>query len=674
MRLRRQRTWIAIAAVASIVAAGAGYGLFFYPDHVIRAAFDDMARKLPSRVTFSYKDAHYSILHQTLTLSGLYIHIALDGASEAAASSRRPSPKDAATDTVATGTEAADTATPAKAATNPVAADAAPVAAAAKGTAAKGTAASGTASDTAASDTAASGTATSDTASGTAATGTAASDTASDTALAAKATMGTAIATKAATSAAATDTAPRKGPDAIEAAPNGVTIAIDSLTMEHPATDTAALLARSQADPGSVTPDTRIPVADALVLTGIRLSTDAAPHLLSTTEWLALRGISLYPWILLHQGLPALTAMQAAMTAVAPAGSASAASPAASGRVPADGLPLMQVYAAMLWATRYDAYNERNLTVTLPGPPGTALAGMPIVLSTLKLDASYDRGIQSHGTLDGFSARLGKFGHFTSAHIDLPDFDTSETMQGLIDGESLGPMAEKMAIGPLRFSGVAVTPPGQAGAVPIGGLVLSNLRFEHGRLVSGGLAMAEAPITNTQACTLLGTVACGGAPLPPHMTWHWRASFARDSARDQLSIFDTDATIDPVGQAGLDLALIDVARGEALMSAARVAHAELRLQGDALVRQVGALGMQPGDTDPGAPWRRLVSAAADPPDSLDTARTQPGRAGSDDAGPRDVTIRLAPSVPIPLDQLREDLTGSAPLPAEFGITVSAGHP
>ncbi len=330
----RERNRIIAAAVVIVAAACIGYGLFVYPDHALRGALDDFIRKMPEGATFTYKDAHYSILNRTLTLRGLFIHLRIAGEK-----------------------------------------------------------------------------------------------------------------------------------------PNGANIAIDSLIVDHPAADAADRFAEIQSHSASIAPETQIPIADAMILTGVRLWTDVAP-LSSTTEWLGIYKLSIDPWVILHEGRPALRKMQAALE---------------SGSPSLDALPLLPVYAAFILSLRYERYNERNLYVTLPGPGGTVFSSRSLVLGMQKLDASYKLGVQSNATIDGFIVRAEPYGTLEATHVDLPDFDIRETLLRMIDGDSLGPAAEKMKIGPVKFSGVSVTPAGRLG-IPLGDVVLSKLGFAHGELVSGDVS------------------------------------------------------------------------------------------------------------------------------------------------------------------------------------------
>jgi hypothetical protein len=502
----RKRNWI-IAGAAVVVAAAAGYGLFIYPDQAVRSALDAMTRKMPAGATFTYKDAHYSILHRTLTLDGLFIHFRIAGEP-----------------------------------------------------------------------------------------------------------------------------------------PNGANIAIQSLTVEHPSTSAADRFAKLRTDPASITPQTRIPIADAMILTGVKLWTDVAP-LSSRTDWLGIYKLSVYPWVLLHAGLPAFEKMQKALASDAP-------SPEA--------LPILQFYAAMILGLRYDAYVERNLYVTLPRPAGTPYSDIPLVLGTEKLDARYKLGTQSNATLDGFTVRAKPYGTLASAHVELPDFNIRETLLRLINGDSLGPAAEKMKIGPMKFSGVSIARAGQA-AIPLGDTVLSKLHFDQGRLVSGAAAMNSFRMAGNELCQWLGEIACTIDPLPEQVTVSWRAAFTRDLGRDRLSVSHTRIEIDKLGSATLNADFVDIAHGASFMEAARLAHAELRIHGSSLVGRFLATSGRPGGTEAGGAlqWVAMVvkaqgATAADPP--------------------HDLKVVLSPTVPVPLDRLRAASAVPGDTPPDLGLTVSTVSP
>ncbi len=520
--MRRKWPWILGAVVIAAVAA-ACYGLFVYPDRVLRDSLDQMTSKLPPGAVFTYQNAHYSVLSRTVTFKGLFIHWTIPGD-----------------------------------------------------------------------------------------------------------------------------------------VPDGANIAIDSLEIDHPATDTAEAFAKISTDPGSITPETEIPIADAMILKGVRLSADVTP-VSSSTEWLGIRKLGIYPWVFLHEGRTAFTAMQAAF---AP-GSSSPGSP-----------PVLQFYAAMILGTRYDAYNERDLYVTVKFPASSTQPSTSLVIGTHKLDAVSDRGTQREGTLDGFTIETRPWGKLSVDHVKLPDFDIRETLLRIIAGGSVGPAMETTKIGPMDFTGASFALPGRH-PIPLGDFSTSRIRFDQGKLVSGAVTMKGFPVSIQDLSDSFDVASLRKIGIGT-MTASFQAAFSRDIDHDSLSVFDTRAKIDELGAVALQADLVDVARGAGLMSAARIAHAALRYDDVSLVRRLLLIGTEPAAAGMNTMPGRLAVLAKNPDEVLDENNPEMAAAARAVADfvrtPHSLTIALSPPKPIPVSELRAWLAGSDGVPPGLGLTVSANQP
>ncbi|HLJ18627.1 MAG TPA: hypothetical protein VKU84_00430, partial [Stellaceae bacterium] len=88
-------------------------------------------------------------------------------------------------------------------------------------------------------------------------------------------------------------------------------LTLDQVEVSKPSTDFAAGWAQAAADPTSQTPDKALPVAGSIVLKGATFHFPAGAVTVASAR---LDGLRLYPWALLHPGVPSWNDAQATLT------------------------------------------------------------------------------------------------------------------------------------------------------------------------------------------------------------------------------------------------------------------------------------------------------------------------------------------------------------------------
>jgi len=430
--------------------------------------------------------------------------------------------------------------------------------------------------------------------------------------------------------------------------PDGFAIAIDSLELDSPSIGAAAAFARLINDPASITPETKVEIADAMILKGIRLNVDNT-IIATTTEWLGLGRLSFYPWVLLHEGRAAFEKLQAWQKS--------------GGPPPGEAHPFVPIIAAMVLGIRYDTYDERHLRFTMPLPGTAASPPTPLVLFTPALKSSYGRGIQTHGMLDGLTIEGQRFGKLAIRRVDLPDFDIRELLRLVIAGEPVGPAVERMAIGVMKFADVSVTPPGQS-PLPLGNWALSDLRFENGRLASGAWSIEPVRLTLQQMSKSLGAPWFRELGLDT-ITGSGRIAFVRPSS-DGRAVVDARLQVEELGTGTMQATL--TAQGT-------VERATLRYSDASLVRRFLEMKLSPNEPDIGALQDRLRALAKDP--DAGSSDQPPERTAATRAvaaflrAPGSLQVELAPQPSLPIRDVPTALAGPDTAGQALGLVVSA---
>jgi len=137
------------------------------------------------------------------------------------------------------------------------------------------------------------------------------------------------------------------------ARPHPFDVTIDSIETENPALNFPDLWADAVAKPAALTPDTALPVADAVIVKGLTIHSDmvnisqASIHITKTR---------LFPWALLHDGMPSWQEIQASLTP-----------PSDPARI-ADLRPLLRAEAAALLGIAYDSYEAGAVKASETSP------------------------------------------------------------------------------------------------------------------------------------------------------------------------------------------------------------------------------------------------------------------------------------------------------------------
>jgi hypothetical protein len=502
-------------------------------------------------------------------------------------------------------------------------------------------------------------------------------------------------------------------------APLAINETIANVIIEGPTLDFADRWNKAAADPAALTPDQALPVADRIAVQGIKMNGGYSRGTIADTSLVKLR---LYPWALLHQGVPALKdiggvladalARQKQFAAqeqalIAQEDKAAGADDSQDASKPRDQnqpakpmeeqpqvdlqtlrkqqvdalMPLLRIEAAALLGFGFDSIDGSGLdvTTTLPADQVGDVGNIHIVAKAIH-EGAIDRAIGGANSVDGLVEEIGlngKNGKISVDHAEIGKITFRDAAMRLLNNEPLSlATANGTSLDKIEMDGLSVSAP-TGGTTHIQKIALSDIAFDRGFLKSfafsiGALKQAAADLDD-RGRAILAQVGLQSVTL------NLGIGFAWDPDKKTASIHDTMLSVDELGSAQLsaDLVNIDPANPGGDEKPALV-KASLRYQDASLIDRILAAS---GEKDPAklAQMRKQFAAgflqafgglAADPKIALSL------KAISDFAAkPNNLTITLDPPMPAPLDALQTELMEGGPqaLVTTLGVSVTANQ-
>lgn len=459
----------------------------------------------------------------------------------------------------------------------------------------------------------------------------------------------------------ATDTATLGGLTAKGTGGQPFDLAIDQVEVGKPAKDFADAWAQAAANPSALAPDKALPVAGSIVLKGVTVHFGPASATMASAK---LDGLRVYPWALLHQGVPTFADLQANM--------------AAKRTGPpqlADILPLIRFEASLLLGIGYDGYAAENLQVSGTMPATPQMPATDFTYNIKKFSGSgFDRGTRGDGQLEGATIKAAPLGTVTVEHASVAAFDVQKPLIEVLSGNTLVPeMLDGLKIGDVKYDGMKVqTPDGKE--VPIGALSISKIGFSHGVPVSGqlsyaGLKLSKSLMPDPRAQEAFDKLGVDTLTLSLGFTYQW------DLDQKRILLHDVTLKVDELGALNLTAELADMTPGADFKQHGSFAHALLRYDDASLTdRAFKAFALQT-NSDPAALRQQIAAMIDMRAASLGSA---PAIAAAADAvkaflaAPHSLTIELAPAAPVAFSALQA--AGTMPpdaIAALVGLKVTA---
>jgi hypothetical protein len=438
--------------------------------------------------------------------------------------------------------------------------------------------------------------------------------------------------------------------------PQPFDITAASVEIDQPSTEFAASWARARAAPATFGPDTALPVAGAAIITGMTVHS-AAINL--TEAAMHLTNLRLYPWALLHDGMPPWNDLLAALTL-------------RSG--PPDAALLQKVVRAEAGAVMgigYDNYEAGPARVT------EAVSGINVEYDIGSVTGEgFDRGTFKGGSGSGIIFRNGQFGVVSVDRVTIGPLDIRQAATRLVNGETVSPrLLDGIKIGGIDYSGITVQPPGRT-ATHIGGVSVGPMAFTGGVPVSGKLGWTDVSLSRSQMSDPRAQAVFDKLGLQT-MTMSFALAYDWDIGQQRVSVHDSMLKVNELGTMTIAAELTNAAPNLAALAQVSLAHGRLRFDDASLVNRALRAGAAQTGTDPVTYRQRVIDMVRQQANSqtvVSPALTAACNAAGDFiASPHTITIELAPPQPVPLIALRSMNEPPAMVATALGLTVSVAQ-
>jgi hypothetical protein len=433
-------------------------------------------------------------------------------------------------------------------------------------------------------------------------------------------------------------------------------LTVDEVETTNANLDFTDAWAKAAANPAALQPDAALAVADAVTLKGVTIRSAAIN---ATEQSISISKPRLYPWALLHPGLPSWSDLTAAVT------------PRDKPPTVADMEPILRAEAAIILGAGYDAYQGGAIkgTETLPN--------VEISFEARAVSGNgFDRGIISGGMADGITVTGDKVGAFSADHVSVGGTNIREPMTRIMNGEAPAQgMLNGVKIGKIEYAGVTAQPPG-APATHIGDVSVGPLTFSQGLPVAGEMSLKELIVSRAQMPDARARDIFEKLGLEK-MTVSLALSYNLDTTEQHASLHDSLFKVNELGSLALSADATNTGISPATLTQARLAFAKARFDDASLTDRLLRLGAERSGVAPEAFRRQIADMAMQRSAMMSNGNPlilAAGKAVSDFIlSPHSLTVELSPPAPVPLMALRNAAADPGALANVLGLAVIANQ-
>jgi hypothetical protein len=435
---------------------------------------------------------------------------------------------------------------------------------------------------------------------------------------------------------------------------------IDEIEVGNPSADFANAWAQAAANPAALAPDKALPVAGSIALKGASIHFESASGTLASTK---LEGLRVYPWALLHSGVPSFAEAQATL--------------AKRSEPPKleDILPLIRFEASILLGIGYDAYVAEDLRVSAKMPATAQMPARDVTYSIHKMSGTgYDRGLRGDAQAEDATFESPPMGTLTLERVSMSGMKFQQPLTQLLSGDPLAPeMLDGLAIGRVDYTGMRVkTPDGKE--VPVGTFSISKIGFAHGVPISGELSYVGLKLSKSLMPDARGQEAFDKLGLDT-MTLSLAASYQWDIEQKRMAVRTLSFKIDELGALNLSAELSDMTPGEGWQTRGSLFHALLRYDDASLADRMLKAAALLANTDPAAFRQQLIAMVdlrAAPLNDSPAIAAAVAAVKTFLGEPHSLTIELAPPAPVAFSALKAASTmPPGDIAALIGLKVTA---
>ena len=449
---------------------------------------------------------------------------------------------------------------------------------------------------------------------------------------------------------------------------------------------------RAAANPSALKPDQAVAVADRVGVQGLSVDAQATT---GTVSKISIDEPRLYPWALLHDGVPALSEivpLYQAMVASEAKGNEDLKRRQTEGQTLSTNdfqafelrqlqnmLPLLRLQAALILGYGFAEGDADGMSFAVHAPSAASSQPMDIsaTIRTIHYGA-FDRGVGSQLAMDGLIENVGDAGEISIDHMAMGHVSYRDTLARLLNGDPLSmALLDGASLDGAKIEGFAMRmPTGQSAKLQ--GVSLSNLAFAHGALSSGafnfsGLKLAKTDLPPTPQGQILFKQLGLDA-----LTINLGASYSWNPDTKAATLRDVTLKIDELGALTLAADLAGIGQGGGIEAQpVTLTGGTLRYDDASLLDRLLSAG---GKRSPAQIQQARQAVAGQVELMLAGSSEQKGIPESIKAisafaaNPHSLTITAAPPSPIPVASLKTVSAGGLPgMIATLGLTASANQ-
>jgi hypothetical protein len=472
--------------------------------------------------------------------------------------------------------------------------------------------------------------------------------------------------------------------------PGAVAATVAKLEVVRPDLDLVDQWNKAQANPALFKPDQPLAVADRVSITGVKLAGGQAA---GTIESFSIEKARLYPWALVHPGVPPFvdavkafsdtlrmqrefTAEQQKLAATGSVQSPEIVQQRALAQFNAL-MPILRLEASLVLGFGVDSIESGNIDVTVSGSALGDPASSNLRLAIRHLhDGALDRGVGGAYTSDGLVEELGSGMKVSVEHSETGKIMARDALTRVLNGDpwSLA-MLNGTSLEGLKFTGMSGSMP-QGGTFQIDSMTIPHMAFDRGFFTSLGFSMSGmkqhvADLPQPDARAAYGAIGLDTLTLSFGLSMQW------DPDKKTVALRDTVLTIDELGSLHLTADLADIDPATQKTPYPGLIGATLRYDDASLIdRLVNAKGKR---TPEQAAQMRKQFAAGVLMNMNQFASDQRIAAAAKAISafaetPHSLTITLAPQTPVPVASIQA-LGAQGPIAVfqTLGVMVAANQ-
>jgi hypothetical protein len=219
-------------------------------------------------------------------------------------------------------------------------------------------------------------------------------------------------------------------------------VTIESIETTNPNLNFGGAWTNAAAHPAALAPDFAIPFADSIVVKGVTIH--FAPENI-TEESFRTNKLRVYPWALLHDGMPAWKEIQASAT------------PKTQPPTLTDLQPFLRAAAAAMLGIAYDDYDAGPMKIVETHP------GRELDFTVNRMTASgFDRGVINGATDEGMTFSDSTAATISVHRVAVGTADLRAPMLRLLNGDApSAALLDGIGIGRIEYAGITIQPLGK---------------------------------------------------------------------------------------------------------------------------------------------------------------------------------------------------------------------